>query len=189
MFAGGGFIDAACSADRAAGEQYLPAESSSSQRMADGKRWTTENVRLEIASSYCYDDAAANCGRYGRLYTWESALRACASMGRGWRLPTDREWRELAKRYGGVSDDSADGGKAAYNALLIGGGSGFNAQLGGDRDHGAFNRLEAHGFYWTASETSGGHAPFYNFGKGGQALHRQAEGDKQMAASVRCIRE
>jgi hypothetical protein len=44
-----------------------------------------------------------------------------------------------------------DGGKAAYKALLIGGGSGFNALLGGGRGEGGqYARLEAHGFYWTA---------------------------------------
>jgi len=29
----------------------------------------------------------------------------------------------------------------------------------------------------------------YNFGKGGQALSRHAQGMKQMAVSVRCVRE
>jgi len=32
-------------------------------------------------------------------------------------------------------------------------------------------------------------APFYNFGKGSQALYRQPQGQKQMAVSVRCVRE
>jgi len=35
------------------------------------------------------------------------------------------------KHYGGVRDDSDDGGKAAYQALAIGGSSGFNAVFGG----------------------------------------------------------
>ena len=103
--------------------------------------------------SYCYEDAEQNCRRYGRLYTWESARRGCQSLGDGWRLPTDDEWRQMAKRYGGVSEDSDDKGKAAYKALLAGGSSGFNAVLGGGRsDDGQYARLEAHGFYWTASE-------------------------------------
>jgi hypothetical protein len=32
-------------------------------------------------------------------------------------------------------------------------------------------------------------APFYNFGKGSQALYRQPQGEKQRAVSVRCVRE
>ena len=50
-------------------------------------------------------------------------------------------------------------------------------------------RLEAHGVYWTASENDPIIAPFYNFGKGSEALYRQPQGQKQMAVSVRCIRE
>ncbi len=54
----------------------------------------------------------------------------------------------MAKRYGGVSQDAEDKGKAAYQALSAGGGSGFNAMLGGGRsDSGEYARLEAHGFY------------------------------------------
>jgi uncharacterized protein (TIGR02145 family) len=162
----------------------------SSKRMADGKEWTLENLSVDIAPSYCYDDAKSNCGRLGRLYTWESAQRACLSLGNGWRLPTDAEWRQLARHYGGVSEDASDKGRAAYAALVTGGTSGFNAPLGGGRsDAGEYARLDAHGFYWTASESDSATALFYNFGKGGQALHRQREGEKQRAFSVRCVRE
>jgi uncharacterized protein (TIGR02145 family) len=161
-----------------------------SERMADGKQWTTHNLNVKIAASYCYEDAEENCGRYGRLYTWEAALRGCPSLGDGWRLPTDDEWRQMAKHYGGVSEDSDDKGKVAYQALLAGGTSGFNALLGGGRsDDGRYARLEAHGFYWTASEMDPASGWFYNFGRGGQALHRQNGGEKGRAFSVRCVRE
>jgi uncharacterized protein (TIGR02145 family) len=161
----------------------------SSKRLADGKEWMTRNVDVQAIPSYCYEDVELNCGRYGRLYTWESAQRVCQSLGGGWRLPTDEEWRQLAKEYGGVSEDSADKGKASYKALLARGSSGFNAMLGGGRsDDGQYARLEAHGFYWTASESDQASVWFYNFGRGGQALHRQRDGEKQSAFSVRCVR-
>jgi len=166
-----------------------PAEILSSRRMADGKEWTTANLNVNATPSYCYDDAETNCRQYGRMYTWESAQQACPLLGKGWRLPTDEEWRQMAKRYGGVSDDSADKGRAAFTTLLSGGTSGFNAVLGGNRSGGQYARLEAHGFYWTASENDAGSAPYYNFGINGQALHRQPEGEKQMAISVRCVRQ
>jgi hypothetical protein len=35
-------------------------------------------------------------------------------------LPTDDEWRQMAKHYGGISEDSDDKGKVAYKALLAG---------------------------------------------------------------------
>jgi uncharacterized protein (TIGR02145 family) len=161
-----------------------------SKRMADGKQWTTHNLNVETVQSYCYEDSELNCRQYGRLYSWESARRACQSLEAGWRLPTDDEWRQMAKHYGGVGNDSNDNGRAAYAALLTTGNSGFNAVLGGNRSvDGQYARLQAHGFYWTASENDSGTAPFYNFGRGSRALFRQSEGEKQMAISVRCVRD
>jgi uncharacterized protein (TIGR02145 family) len=161
----------------------------SSKLMADGKEWTTVNLNVNASPSYCYEDAELNCRRYGRLYTWESAQRGCQSLGDGWRLPTDDEWVRLAKQYGGLGNDSADKGKASYTVLLSGGMSGFGAVLGGNRERdGKYARLEAHGFYWTASENNPDTAPFYNFGKGSQALYRQPQGEKQMAISARCVK-
>jgi uncharacterized protein (TIGR02145 family) len=183
-----GSVGGARSTQRSAKDQNVSVTISSSRRMADGKEWTTANLNVNASPSYCYDDAEPNCRRYGRLYPWESAQRVCQSLGDGWRLPTDDEWRQMAKRYGGVSDDSADKGSAAFTALLSGGTSGFNAVLGGNRSDGQYARLEAHGFYWTASDNDPGSAPYYNFGGNGHALHRQPQGEKQMAISVRCVR-
>jgi len=87
----------------------------------------------------------------------------------------------------GPSEDSSDDGHRAYEQLTNGS-AGFNALLGGDRDEGAYARVEAHGFFWTASESSPNSAWFYNFGLGGLSLTRQREGSKQMALSVRCVR-
>jgi uncharacterized protein (TIGR02145 family) len=159
--------------------------------MPDGKEWTTANLNVDVVGSSCYEDAETNCGRYGRLYTWDAAQQGCRSLDDGWRLPTDDEWRQLAKHYGGVREDSADSGNAAYAALLSGGNSGFDAVMGGSLtpDDGKYARLEEHGFYWSASETNPGTAWFYNFGKGGLSLNRQREGAKGMAVSVRCIRD
>ena len=186
-----GSAGAAGSADRSTNSQDPSGANPASRRMVDGKEWTTENVSVATAGSYCFDDAEANCRRYGRLYTWEAAQRACQTLGTGWRLPAEDEWRRLAKHYGGIREDSADAGKAVYTALLIGGTSGFNALLSGNRNanDGQYARLEAHGFYWTATETAAGSAWFYNFGRGGQAVNRHREGSKQMAVSVRCVRD
>ena len=157
--------------------------------MADGKRWMTRNLNVTSVPSSCYADADVNCREFGRLYTWESARQACAALGAGWRLPTDDDWRQMARHYGGVREDSQDEGRAAYGALMRGGSSWFDASLGGGREPGGeYARAQAHGFYWTASE-NGAHAWFYNFGQGGLSLSRQGGGDKRMALSVRCVME
>jgi uncharacterized protein (TIGR02145 family) len=161
-----------------------------SKRMADGKQWMTRNLEIDNVSSYCYQNAEKNCRQYGRLYTWEAARRGCQALGEGWRLPTNEEWRQLAEHYGGLLEESGERGKASYKSLLIGGNSGFNVVLAGNRDpDGRYARLEEHGFFWSASETDATKAWFYNFGKGAQSLNRHKDGDKQLALSVRCVRE
>lgn len=184
-----GSVGGGGSTQDSAKDEKLSGTIASSKRLADGKEWTTANLNVNTPSSYCYDDAEANCRRYGRLYTWESAQRACRALGDGWRLPTNDEWAQMAKPYGGVRDDSADGGKAAYVALIAGGRSGFDAVHGGGRDpSGEYARLD-HAFYWTATESSPTKAWFYNLGKNGRILNRHGDGEKQWAFAVRCLRE
>jgi uncharacterized protein (TIGR02145 family) len=184
--AGGG-----CSTLRSVATDEVRRAIDSSRPMRDGKEWLTENLSITTTGSYCYGDSELNCDRYGRLYTWDAALQGCRLLGAGWRLPTDAEWRSLAKHYGGVREESDDTGTASYAALTFGGSSGFNAVLGGDRepDGGQYARLNAHGFYWTASQTDVVSAWFYNFGLGQTSLNRHRDGKKYMAASVRCVRD
>lgn len=160
-----------------------------SKRMPDGKRWTTRNLNRSLPGAYCYNDSESECRAYGRLYTWDAAVRVCAALGGAWRLPTDDEWRHLARRYGGVVDDSKDRGNAAFRGLLQGGSSGFGAQLGGGRDAaGQYARKDAHGFYWTSTALDSSTAWFYNFAAGSHLLNRH-DGEKQRALAVRCVRD
>jgi uncharacterized protein (TIGR02145 family) len=159
------------------------------RRMADGRVWTTLNLDRQLDGSFCYADAADNCAHYGRLYTWTTAKQACETLGDGWQVPTDQDWRGLASRYGGISSEGPDSGRGAFQELTYGGTSGFNALLGGGRSPGGagYARLGAHGFYWTSTEDGLGTAVFYNFAEGRHALFRQAEGEKERGFSVRCI--
>lgn len=185
-----GGLGIACAPQQPAVQQDLPGINPPSARMPDGNIWTTTNLTIESEGSYCYDNSDVHCRRYGRLYAWEAALAGCRALGIGWRLPTDDDWRRLASSYGGISEASADHGKGAYVALIAGGQSGFGALLGGGRDApaGQFARIEAHGFYWTATASDATTAVYYNFGRGGSALHRQTDGQKDRAHSVRCVR-
>lgn len=123
------------------------------------------------------------------MYTWEAARKTCGSLGAGWRLPTMEEWRNLAKVYGGRFGDGPDSGKAAFRALLVGDSSGLEMLLGGGGDDRSreYARLEAHGFYWSASEESPTTARYLNFGKGSLTLYDQDGGEKTRAFSVRCV--
>ncbi|MEX1238169.1 MAG: FISUMP domain-containing protein [Cyclobacteriaceae bacterium] len=156
--------------------------------MRDSRQWLTQNLNLNIPGSYCYSDSAENCLKYGRLYTWESARKGCETLGKYWRLPTNDEWEQMTQHYGGIRTDTGQDGKEAYKRLIQGGDSEFNILFGGTRDpSGGYRRSEAHGFFWTATESNSANAWFYNFGKGGQFVNRLNDGEKSRAISVRCI--
>ncbi len=62
--------------------------------------WMAENLNYETENSYCYNDYASNCTKYGRLYTWTAATTSCPS---GWHLPSQAEWDNLFNVIGGQS--------------------------------------------------------------------------------------
>jgi Ca-activated chloride channel family protein len=162
------------------------------RQMPDGREWTTENVNLDVVDvgRYCADPARhwETCQRDGQLYTWPTAFEACEALGPGWRLPTNEDWRLLAKSAGGVRDDSSDQGAKAYAALVNRGRAGFNVALAGGRTaDGQYEHVGAHGFYWTATERDANRAWFYDFG-GSKMLSRHSDGEKTRALSVRCVR-
>ncbi len=78
-----------------------------------GLDWMRNNLaNPSYGSPYANAEAASNV--FGRFYSYEEALKACPE---GWRLPTDKEWRELAaginekstaEAYGIIPDIAAD---------------------------------------------------------------------------------
>jgi len=60
--------------------------------------WMAENLNYEAKNSKCYDNKQENCTKYGRLYDWSTAMKACPS---GWHLPSKDEWQELVDLAGG----------------------------------------------------------------------------------------
>jgi uncharacterized protein (TIGR02145 family) len=121
--------------------------------------WLAANLNHAVADSWWYDDDPLNGRRYGRLYTWEAARRACPD---GWHVAADSEWRELARHSGGYRDmDEGYPGtgsklgrpQTAFESLIAGGESGFAAGLGGyRRSDGELRDLGKTGLYWTSTE-------------------------------------
>ena len=84
--------------------------------------WMAENLNFKTKESYCFKNADSNCTKYGRLYTWATAMDSAgvfSTSGKncgysldergkctprfpvrgvcplGWHLPTFEEWEEL----------------------------------------------------------------------------------------------
>lgn len=128
--------------------------------LLNGQIWMAQNLNYEVLDSWCYENNPANCEEYGRLYTWQAAMKACPQ---GWHLPTYSEWFDLAVFYSEHFDwmklEIEQNPKRAYQALIKGGITGFDALLGGLRnsESGNFFGLGKYGEYWSASEAKGRH--------------------------------
>jgi len=69
--------------------------------------WLMENMNYsdsDSSDSWCYKNLPKNCDTYGRLYTWDAAMKACPS---GWHLPDDAEWKKL-EIFLGIPPSEAD---------------------------------------------------------------------------------
>jgi len=61
--------------------------------------WMAENLNYETEKgSGCYENRPENCEKYGMLYYWETALKACPD---GWHLPSYDEFEVLNNTVGG----------------------------------------------------------------------------------------
>ncbi len=90
--------------------------------------WFKQNLNYNIdngVSSWCYNNTAANCTTYGRLYNLSRATRVCPT---GWHTASEADWNTLI---GSVGTDpgtklkaSAFGGTDNYGFSALGGGSG-----------------------------------------------------------------
>ncbi len=61
--------------------------------------WMAENLNYRTDGSFCSDKNNI----YGCHYTWESALNSCP---KGWKLPTDNEWKILEIQLGMEIEDA-----------------------------------------------------------------------------------
>lgn len=62
--------------------------------------WMAENLNYDVPGSKCYDNNPDNCNKYGKLYDWEMAMKACPN---GWHLPNNEEWASLYRFADGTS--------------------------------------------------------------------------------------
>ena len=110
--------------------------------------WLAENMAYEVEGSRCYADSKENCEKYGRLYTWDQAMKACPE---GWHLSDWEDFDALVKLAGKVSKDFKSktgwGGTDKY---------GFSALPAGEYDviSQRYENLGRASYIWT-SETYG----------------------------------
>lgn len=155
----------------------------------DGKVWMAENLNFTTSKSWCYANKEENCEKFGRLYFFDAALKACPV---GWHLPSDDEWKEL-EMYLGMSEQEANKnniwrGTSEGEKLLSDTSLGFNVLLGGYRNPPANNMLMGmQAFFWTSTEqhSFGFMRQFYE--KSPKIFRRTRP--RSWAFSVRCVKD
>jgi uncharacterized protein (TIGR02145 family) len=123
--------------------------------------WMAENLNYEASGSKCHDNKPANCKKYGRLYNWNTAIKACPS---GWHLPSEEEWEVLTdtieaiggagtagkylKSTSGWNSDSYNGRKYSGNGEDK---YDFSALSGGFGKSDGYFSIGDDGHWWSAS--------------------------------------
>ena len=156
----------------------------------DDQVWMAKNLNYEMAGSYCYNNNASNCTRYGRLYTWEAAMNACPD---GWHLPTYDELVSLIESAsgqflaGGVLK-SKGGWKKCRHCDIADDMYGFSAlPTGVMNEDGSFDKIFEYVFLWSATETESNQIPYMGFANI-SSVAMLLLGSKNKGFSVRCVK-
>jgi uncharacterized protein (TIGR02145 family) len=164
--------------------------------------WMAENLNFEAKGSKCYDNKPDNCKKYGRLYDWETAKKACPS---GWHLPSGAEWQTLVNFAGGDQDAGrnlkansgwdgyCDGNDEDGRTCFDGDGAdsyGFSALPGGSGGSNGFSFVGESGYWWTAE--AGGDGAYCRKmdlyrGSGSDYVYKDNVPNEGVGFSVRCI--
>jgi len=180
--------------------------------------WMAENLNYETANSYCYNDSASYCIKYGRFYTWAAAMDSVGTWStngkgcgytktcsptypvrgvcpEGWHLPDSTEWATLFTAVGGQST----AGKmlkstSGWNDYVGESGNGtdafaFSALSAGGRNEGGGYNGEGNGaLFWSSAEGNSGSAYFMDL-YFGHSYASLYSGDKDYGFSVRCLKD
>jgi len=118
--------------------------------------WLAENLNHETIGSECFNYEESSCKKFGRLYTWEAAMKACPE---DWHLPTDREWAELMDFAGGFETagkflKAKDGWKPSFgkpqNGIDKFGFAALPSGYGGYKE--SFHNTLGESRWWSSSE-------------------------------------
>ena len=173
--------------------------------------WFAENLNFSAKGSKCYGEGGvvvgfdedgdpinptklsnaevqANCAKYGRLYDWETAKKACPA---GFHLPSDDEWTALVNYAGGEEKagkklKSKAGWKDNGNGMDDYGWSALPGGSGGS--DGYFVIAGNCGYWWSATEGNANDAWYRGMYYDDENVYRDSYG-KAYLFSVRCAQD
>ena len=152
--------------------------------------WTAENLNCNLKCSVCYNNDPENCKKYGRLYDWNAAMKACPS---GWHLPSSAEWDILRDyAYGDGTGSALETKLKATSGWSISGNGtdefGFSALPGGlGFSDGSFKNVGCCSYWWSATESNSDRAYFIQIVNNDLARTIAYKSDRLY--SVRCLQD
>ena len=173
--------------------------------------WMAENLNYADSvamtnlegNSWCYENRADSCAKYGRLYTWSAAMNSSYLMNAvistpqqgvcptGWHLPTSGEWATLETAVGG-SDSAGIKLKSTSGWYNNGNGTddyGFSALPAGNRMiYGFFGNEGSYAYFWSATEDRASYAYIRNLGYSYTSMFTYYDNEDN-AFSVRCVQD
>lgn len=148
-----------------------------------GKRvWMAENLDFKMPQSW-------EGSQTGRIYTYAAAMVACP---KGWHLPSDAEWKELALSMGGYTEKGFNKNKPerAFPAFISILNSGKDNFFSGMRSpEGQMLNQGSIAAFWTASVSSKGAAYNYFLSKESRKIHRDNNALRTSGFSCRCVKD
>ena len=162
--------------------------------------WMAENLDFETDSSFCYNDSAEYCAKYGRLYTWTVAMNACPD---GWRLPSETDFVNLIKAVGGekgagtklksTSGWNDDDGESGNGTDAFG----FSALPAGAGNAGHYGGMNHTTDFWGSTECGTENSPEPGDGCAYEMYLDYRDADvympsyaaKDLVLSVRCLKD
>ncbi len=183
--------------------------------VAIGKQvWMAENLNIKVDGSWCYQDSAALCPEFGRLYLWSALFGLDTSFNHkmrgkgdtllqgicpaGWRIPRDSDYVLLLKDIDAARSGVLLRSREGWNAPATNGNDslGFKAVGGGYRNSdGKFGNLRSHTAYWASTESSKigqfidapGSFAWTGHIDGSESTLTRLENFKDLGMSLRCI--
>ena len=167
--------------------------------------WMAQNLNYKADNTTCYANADSNCSKYGRLYSWSSAMALDAGYNTaawkgsdsakhqgvcpaGWHVPTASEWSALIALAGDSSRiklSSTSGWRTNQGTNVFGL---TILPAGGLHDVDASGSLGYYTNFWSASESSEERSLFQPFNNA-DANSSQSTFVKTGMFSLRCIRD
>ena len=175
--------------------------------------WMAENLNYETDNSFCYNDSAEYCEKYGRLYRWAAAMDGAGTWStngkgcgngktcsptypvrgvcpQGWHLPDSTEWNTLFTAVGG---SSVAGTKLKSTSGWYNNGNGtdafsFSALPAGYRDDYAYYNQEGrYAYFWSSAElnSDGAHYMYLKYNDDAYLNNNY----KNYGYSVRCVKD